>query len=339
MTPDSASFWTEAMTIWSSGGWLMAPLLALTVFIYYSGLELLLHLETHFLIRSRVHEMSDNQIAAKTRNGLKRLRPLLHESAVNVDEVKRHFGEVRAEYLPQINRRIRFLGVVIPIGPLVGLLGTVTGMLSTFAGMAGGQGSRFDNVIQGISEALITTQTGLVISIPALAHLPRSQGRLPDPRRLQARRVPRVIATAIATRFPGICMKERRLIFAEESRSNDINVSPLIDIVFILLIFFIVTTVFVEETGVEVQRPQSASAQDLEKNAILIAVTAEGNVVYGGADIGVRGVRGVVKRLLKQKDQPVIVQADKRASVELYTRVHDEAALAGATRINLATQN
>jgi len=133
-------------------------------------------------------------------------------------------------------------------------------------------------------------------------------------------------------------MKERKLIFAEENRSNDINVSPLIDIVFILLIFFIVTTVFVEETGVEVQRPQSASANDLEKNSILIAVTAEGKVVHGGADIGVRGVRGVVKRLLKQKDQPVIVQADKRASVELYTRVHDEAALAGATRINLATQ-
>jgi len=171
MTPDSASFWAEAVAIWSSGGWLMAPLLALTVFIYYSGLELLLRLETHFLIRSRVHEMSDNQIAAKTRNGLKRLRPLLHESAISVDEVKRHFGEVRAEYLPQINRRIRFLGVVIPIGPLVGLLGTVTGMLSTFAGMAGGQGSRFDNVIHGISEALITTQTGLVISIPALVIL------------------------------------------------------------------------------------------------------------------------------------------------------------------------
>ncbi len=171
MTPESPSFWSEAVAIWSSGGWLMAPLLVLTVFIYYSGLELLLRLETHFLLRSRVHEMTDNQIAARTRNGLSHLRPLLHESAINVDEVKRHFGEVRAEYLPQVNRRIRFLGVVIPIGPLVGLLGTVTGMLSTFTGMAGGQGSRFDNVIQGISEALITTQTGLVISIPALALL------------------------------------------------------------------------------------------------------------------------------------------------------------------------
>ena len=171
MTLDSSTFWTEAVAIWSSGGWLMAPLLALTVFIYYSGLELLLRLQTHFIIRSKVHQMTDNQIATKTRNGMKSLRPLLHESAINVNEVKHHFGEVRSEYLPQINRRIRFLAVVVPIGPLVGLLGTVTGMLSTFAGMAGGQGSRFDNVIQGISEALITTQTGLIISIPALVLL------------------------------------------------------------------------------------------------------------------------------------------------------------------------
>ena len=134
-------------------------------------------------------------------------------------------------------------------------------------------------------------------------------------------------------------MRDRKLIFTQEGRSDEINVSPLIDIVFILLIFFIVTTVFIEETGVEVQRPQSASAEQLEKNAILIAITAEGKVVYGGNEIGVRGVRGVVKRLLKQNDQPVIVQTDKRASVEIYTRVHDEAALAGAKRNNLATQN
>lgn len=134
-------------------------------------------------------------------------------------------------------------------------------------------------------------------------------------------------------------MKERRLIFSDASPTEEINVSPLIDIVFILLIFFIVTTVFVEETGVEVQRPQAASASQLEKHSILIAVTADGRVIYGGSEIGVRGVRGVVKRLLKQKDQPVIVQADKDAPVDLYVRVHDEAALAGAKQINLATRN
>lgn len=134
-------------------------------------------------------------------------------------------------------------------------------------------------------------------------------------------------------------MKQRRLLYASNTKSEEINVSPLIDIVFILLIFFIVTTVFVEETGVEVQRPQAASAEDLEKESILIAITAEGKVIYGGREVGVRGVRGVVRRLVKQdKEMPVIVQADKGASIDLYTQVHDEAALGGATRINLATK-
>jgi len=60
---------------------------------------------------------------------------------------------------------------MITIGPLVGLLGTVTGMLSTFDGMIAGQGEKFQNVVHGISEALITTQTGLIISIPAMSIL------------------------------------------------------------------------------------------------------------------------------------------------------------------------
>ncbi len=134
-------------------------------------------------------------------------------------------------------------------------------------------------------------------------------------------------------------MKSRRLIFSESSAENEVNVSPLIDIVFILLIFFIVTTVFVEETGVEVQRPQTASAEQLDKQSILIAITEDGKIVYGGNEIGVRGVRGVVKRLLKQDEMPVIVQADRKAPIDLYAKVHDEAALAGATQINLATRN
>ena len=133
-------------------------------------------------------------------------------------------------------------------------------------------------------------------------------------------------------------MRNRKLLFDDSEKSDDINISPLIDIVFILLIFFIVTTVFVEETGVEVQRPQAASAIDLEKNSILIAITEESKVVYGGQEIGVKGVRGVVKRLIqKDSDMPVIIQADRLASVDLYMKVHDEAALAGAQSINMAT--
>jgi biopolymer transport protein ExbD len=133
-------------------------------------------------------------------------------------------------------------------------------------------------------------------------------------------------------------MKSRRLIFSQSQKADEINVSPLIDIVFILLIFFIVTTVFVEETGVDVQRPEAASANDLEKNSILIAITDDGKIVYGGNEIGSKGVRGIVKRLLQREpNMPVIIQADKTASVDLYIKVHDEAALAGASSIHLAT--
>ncbi len=133
-------------------------------------------------------------------------------------------------------------------------------------------------------------------------------------------------------------MRNRKLVFDNRSGESEINVSPLIDIVFILLIFFIVTTVFVEETGVEVQKPRAASAQQLERHSILIAITAEGQIVYGGKNIGIRGVGDVVRRLLRKEDMPVIVQADRKAPIDLYAKVHDEATLAGAKQINLATQ-
>ena len=96
----------------------------------------------------------------------------------------------------------------------------------------------------------------------------------------------------------------------------DINISPLIDMVFILLIFFIVTTVFVEETGVEVEKPEAASAMQLDKNSVLIAVTTKGQVVYGGKEIGVNGVRAIVRRLTTKEDMPVIIQVDEGANAD-----------------------
>ena len=68
--------------------------------------------------------------------------------------------------------------------------------------------------------------------------------------------------------------------------SAEINLSPLIDCVFILLIFYIVTTVFIEETGVEVNKPEAAASTQLDKKSLLIAITAENNVVYAGTEIG-----------------------------------------------------
>ena len=133
-------------------------------------------------------------------------------------------------------------------------------------------------------------------------------------------------------------MRRFRQVLADDDQEQGIDISPLMDCVFILLIFFIVTTTFVEETGVEVDKPQAASASNLEKTSILLALTANGEVVYGGRDIGMGGVQQLVKRLLQKEDVPVIIQADKEAKSGLLVRLIDEAKLAGATTVSLATQ-
>jgi biopolymer transport protein ExbD len=124
----------------------------------------------------------------------------------------------------------------------------------------------------------------------------------------------------------------------EETSEAGVDISPLIDCVFILLIFFIVTTTFVEETGVEVDKPQAASSVQLKKNSILLAITENGAVVYGGREIGVGGVRPLVKRTLAKEDVPVIIQADRSVQSGLLVRVVDEAKLAGATKVSIATR-
>ena len=123
----------------------------------------------------------------------------------------------------------------------------------------------------------------------------------------------------------------------EAEATSEINISPLIDIVFILLIFFIVTTVFVEETGIDIEKPRAASQQDLEKESILIGLRPQGNVYYGGREIGIGGVRAVVGRLLKQGEVPVVIQADRRTPTEKTVEVLDEAKLAGAQKVFVST--
>ncbi|WP_193213855.1 ExbD/TolR family protein [Luteolibacter marinus] len=120
---------------------------------------------------------------------------------------------------------------------------------------------------------------------------------------------------------------------------STVDISPLIDVVFLLLIFFIVTTVFVKETGVEISKPRAASSDDLNKQAILIAVTSEGRVWHGGREIGMDGVRAVVATLLEEDaETPVVIRADANAATEATVKVIDSAKLAGAQSVSLATE-
>lgn len=131
-------------------------------------------------------------------------------------------------------------------------------------------------------------------------------------------------------------MRSRLQQRLEQQPEQGIDMSPLLDVVFILLIFFIVTTVFVRETGVEVDKPQAVSASQLEKTVILLAITDAGEVFYDGSQIGVAGVRGVLEQLQRGDPRPVVIQADKNVPTQLLLEVLDEAKLAGSTTVNLA---
>lgn len=120
-----------------------------------------------------------------------------------------------------------------------------------------------------------------------------------------------------------------------------IDLSSMIDCIFILLIFFIVSTVFVEETGVTVNKPDVGGASGLESNSILLAVTAEDKVYYGGESVGIQGVIGKIKPLLTENpDMPVIIQGDKESSHGIVQQVHGQALLAGAgkDKISVSTK-
>ena len=131
----------------------------------------------------------------------------------------------------------------------------------------------------------------------------------------------------------------RRSIMDEAEMATEINLSPMIDCIFILLIFFIVTTVFVEEPGVEIYKPNATIDGPLEKTSIIIAVTADNKIVYGGKEIGVAGVGARVRQLLNRDELPVIIQADSRADHGVFSDVWSEVKSAGAKKISVSTLN
>jgi biopolymer transport protein ExbD len=132
-------------------------------------------------------------------------------------------------------------------------------------------------------------------------------------------------------------MRFRRTL-AEAEEPIELNLIPLIDVIMFLLIFFISTTSFLEMPGVAVDKPQAASARQMEKTSIIFAVTSDGKVAYGGKEIGLGGVRPTVKRLCTKEPLPVVIQADEAARTGLLVRVIDEAKLGGAKDVSLATE-
>ena len=123
------------------------------------------------------------------------------------------------------------------------------------------------------------------------------------------------------------------------NQAVDIPMAPLIDMVFILLIFFIVTTTFVRETGLPVQRPQSSTAQALEAKNLLVGVGAQGHVHVEGRRVDLLSLRSIVERRVRSRpDISVVLVVDEATPTGTLVRVMDECREGGATKIAVASQ-
>jgi biopolymer transport protein ExbD len=130
----------------------------------------------------------------------------------------------------------------------------------------------------------------------------------------------------------------RRL--SRKREEAEINVTPMLDVVFIMLIFFIVTTSFVSEFGIDVNRPTSAPIQEPDEDEVIAVRIDENDQIFvQGRLVDVRAVRANIESgLALQPDAAVIVIADRVADAGLLVRVVDQARVAGAEKVSLATQ-
>ena len=131
----------------------------------------------------------------------------------------------------------------------------------------------------------------------------------------------------------------RRRHTATETDETDIDITPMLDIVFIMLIFFIVTTSFVKESGGSGSRPSAETAVQLKGSNILVAIRPNGEVWIDRRAIDVRAVRANIERLKGENPEgSVIIQADEYSNTGLLVRVMDQVRLAGISNISISAE-
>ncbi|SEM48770.1 ExbD/TolR family protein [Halomonas caseinilytica] len=130
-------------------------------------------------------------------------------------------------------------------------------------------------------------------------------------------------------------MRRRRLGTADES--SEVNLTPMLDVVFIMLIFFIVTTSFIKESGVEIERPESSAASPRPDAQVLVAITPEGAVWVDGEPVDIHRVGPAVADMVSDEGS-VVIQADRDATTGVLIEVMDRLREADVEQVAVAAQ-
>jgi len=154
---------------WSNGGLVMAAMALLAVGMYAIAFQLLMKLRYRGITKASDSVLRDWVV--QPGQAPQRLRELIRytqDEIHSVRDIEGRFREVEATQVTEVDRRIAFLNVLVIAAPLFGLLGTVLGMLLTFKAIGVGGSSTSEVIARGISEALVCTQTGMMVAIPGL---------------------------------------------------------------------------------------------------------------------------------------------------------------------------
>ncbi|MFT5083645.1 MAG: biopolymer transport protein ExbD [Lentisphaeria bacterium] len=126
---------------------------------------------------------------------------------------------------------------------------------------------------------------------------------------------------------------------AEEDEAGAIDLTPMLDVVFIMLIFFIVTSSFIKEPGVDINRPDATTAE-LARTPILVAVTADNKVWINKEEVDIRQVKTQLQVLLSETPKgKVVIQADKESNIKTLTEVAQAAREVGVGEISVAAED
>jgi biopolymer transport protein ExbD len=125
----------------------------------------------------------------------------------------------------------------------------------------------------------------------------------------------------------------------DDEEDNEVNLTPMLDVVFIMLIFFIVTASFVKESGIDVNRPNAATAERKEKGNILVAISEDNQIWIDRRQVDPRALRANIERMhAENPNGAVVIQADEESKNKLLVLVMDAARMAGVKNVSIAAE-
>ena len=135
-------------------------------------------------------------------------------------------------------------------------------------------------------------------------------------------------------------MKKRRGSLSVEEEENEINLTPMLDVVFIMLIFFIVTATFIKEAGIQVERPDTVTADTQDDASILVAISANDEIWIDRQQRDPRMIRTIIERMRAENPKgSMVIQADEESTHETLVIVMEAAKGAGVTNVSIASDD